>query len=184
MKLTHKETVKFDNNNFHKIYECNISNINDFISLVKSLKDSYGVIEDILCIKTDKDNKLISFIEYDTVDELKDKLNQEEYKKYNIYKFSSKNRYIDFMYDTKSNSLNVYNNEGSLGKKEYDESKIKYYKDKYGNIVKYDENKYLIYTFDKKNNKWIKNRELTSDFFSYDSEYTLLDDEEYGRLKK
>ena len=38
--------------------------------------------------------------------------------------------------------------------------------------------------FDKENNKWIKNRELTSDFFSYDSEYTLLNDEEYGRLKK
>ena len=184
MKLVHKDTIKFENNNFHEIYECNIKNINDFVSLIESLEDSYGVIEDILCIKTDKDNNLLSYIEYDNIDELKNIFNNDKYREYNMYKFSSRDKYIDFMYDTNSNNLNIYNNEGSLGKKEYDKKKNKYYKDEYGNIVKYDENKRIIYTFDKENNKWIKNRELTSDFFSYDSEYTLLNDEEYGRLKK
>lgn len=175
MELIHKETVKFDNNNYHEIYECHTSDFKDFISLIESLEDSYGVINDILCIKSDENNKLVSFIEYDDLDELRNNLSKEEYNKYNMYKFSSRDRYIDFMYDINSNNLNIYNNEGSLGKKEYDEKKVKYYKDEYGNVVKYDDNKRMIYTFDKKNNKWIKNRELTSDFLSYDSEYTLID---------
>lgn len=175
MELVHKDTIKFENNNFNEIYECNIESFKDLVLLIKSLEDTYGVIEDILCIKTDKDNKLVSFIEYDDLDELKNNFNNDEYREYNMYKFSSRDRYIDFMYDINSNNLNIYNNEGSLGKKIYDENKVKYYKDNYGNIVKYDDNKRMIYTFDKKNNKWIKNRELTSDFLSYDSEYTLID---------
>ena len=180
MELTHKNTVKYENNNIRIEYECHINNLNDFIKLVDYLEKKYGTIEDILCIKRDENNKLLYYNEYESIDELKNTFDKNRFMEYNTYKFSTRDRYIDFVYDLNNNKLNVDNNEGSLGKKIYDEDKVKYYKDSYGNIVKYDANKGMLYEYDVKTNKWRKNRELTSDFLSYDSEYTLVDYDEHS----
>ena len=184
MKLVHKDTKKFENNNWHKVYECEVNEFKDFISLVNSLEDNYGPVEEILCIKRGKDNIMLSYDEYDTLEELNSNFDKNNFMDYHSYKFSAKDRYIDFMYETKTKKLNVYSYEGSLGKKEYHKEKIKYYEDEYGNIVRYDGNKRMLYTYDHKLDKWVKNRELTSDFHSYDSEYTLIDYDEHNGLKR
>ena len=184
MKLVHKNTKIFENKDTHEVYECKIVEFEDFVSLVKYLENTYGIVEDILCIKRDKNNRLISYDEYDSLDEFNNNFDAKNFLDYQSYKLSVKDRYIDFMYETSSHNLNIYNSEGALGKKEYHEDKIKYYKDGYGNIVKFDGNKRMIYTYNKKLDKWQKNRALTSDFLSYDSEYTLIDYDEHNGLKR
>ena len=131
MELVHKETTEYENKNWDKTYKYHIDNFDDFIEIIKSLEADYGVVEDILCIKKDKDNKVIDYIEYDTMDELMKK-HKNKYNNYDIYKFISKEKYISFIIDMNNNTLIVSSSEGTLGKREKDSNMVEYYQDEYG----------------------------------------------------
>lgn len=182
MKLIHKDTTEYSNGDWQRIYEFEVADINDLVALIKSLEDTYGPVEDILCIKKDDNNHILTYLEYDDLDGLKAKF--KTFDLHNAYKFVAKESYISFVIDMNSKKLLVTNSEGTLGKRIYDPAKVKLYKDEYGNVVKYDENKQMIYTFDKEKDKWIKRRDLRNGFFDYDNGYTLISDEEANKGRR
>ena len=183
--LVQKESFEYSNNDWTKKYDCNLKNAKDIISLIEYLQDSYGEVEEILCLEKDKDNNtVLSYIEYDDFKEFEAGFNDELFNKYQVYKFCLKERHMDFFVDIRTNNLIVGNNEGTLGKKTYDPDKVNFYEDEYGNIVKYDDNKKMVYTFDSKLKKWVKRRDLRRRFYDYDNGYTLIDCDEQTGLKR
>ncbi len=176
MKLIHKDTTEYPNGDWQRTYEFEIADINDLIALIRSLEDTYGSIEDILCIKKDDNNNIMTYLEYDNLEELKAKF--KTFELHNAYKFVARDSYIDFVLDIKSHKLLITNSEGTLGKRVYDPRKVAYYKDEYGNVIKYDKNKEMIYTYDEKGKKWVKRRDLRNGFYDYDNGYTLISEEE------
>ena len=48
--LVQKESFEYSNKDWTKTYDCTIKNARDMISLIEFLQDSYGEVEEILCI--------------------------------------------------------------------------------------------------------------------------------------
>ena len=68
----------------------------------------------------------------------------------------------------------VFSRENLLGPKKSNPSKIKYYKDEYGNIIKFDEEKCAMYVLNQETGKWISRSDLLSRFYG-DGDYTEIE---------
>ncbi len=95
--LVQKESFEYSNKDWTKTYDCNLKNVKDIISLIEYLQDSYGEVEEILCIEKDKDNNtVLSYIEYDDLKEFEAGFNDELFNQYQVYKFCLKERHMFF----------------------------------------------------------------------------------------
>ena len=184
MKLMLKDEKKYPSGNVTKIYDFEVSSVDDIVNVMQDIEQEYGIIEDIYCLKYDDKGRVEFLEDYDTLEDFKRLFTEDEIKHYEFINFKCKDKYISFTMDRDKNILSVYNNEVSQGKKVYDPSNVEYYQDSYGNIVKYDKNREMLFSFDKEKNMWIKRRDLIGSFFDYDSDYTLIDYDESGKLKR
>lgn len=139
-----------------------IKDINDLYKFLESIENQYGELHEII-VKTNNIkiyNNIIDFKNDNVI--LKDIMQ---------IRFSLSKRNIVFNLNLKNKVFNINNLEKSLGIKINDTKKIKYYKNQYDNIIKYDGNSNTYYLLNKKTNEWIKDNMLMKEL--YDSEYII-----------
>lgn len=159
------ETITFENHNWKRAYSYEKPGYSNIMSIVASLRAKYGEVEDILCIRLrEGTNEVSSYEEYDSFEELCTGFTEDKFNSSHILQFSCVNRYVDFRIRRIDKTLEIISSEGSLGIKEYDPSQVFYYRDAYGTLVKYDENKMMVYDYDRKKRKWVKSRWRWPDF--------------------
>ena len=175
MKLIDREIVKYTNGDSDIHYHFDsMENIEEFIALLNSIEKEYGEIEEITCIQQNKQFKMTFYGEYDNIEDFVNRQRPKMIEYMDIVSFSCKDKNISFTLNKNSKELTIFNREISLGPKQNNPSNIKYYKDEYDNIIKFDEDKCMIYMQDKKSGLWIKRNELLPRFYG-DGDYTEID---------
>ena len=159
------ETTTFENHNWKRVYSFEEPGYSKIMAIVGDLRAQYGEIEDILCIwLREGTNELSSYEEYDSFEEFFKSFTEDKFNSSHILQFSCVNRYVYFRIRRIDKTLEIISSEGSLGIKQYDPSQVSYYRDEYGTLVKYDENKMMVYDYDRKKRKWVKSRWRWPDF--------------------
>lgn len=148
----------------------------DIIKIINTLEKEYGLFEEIICVKKDINDQIIFYEEYHDISKFS---NSFKIDNFGIIICNCKDKYIDFILENKT--LRVLDRQNTLGEKKYDINKVKYYKDRYNNIIKYDGNNGMFYLLDMKINKFVVRNDLASSFYG-DGDYIEIDYNENNKL--
>lgn len=159
------ENTTFKNHNWRKVYSFAEATYKNLLAIVDSLRAQYGEIEDILCIWLQEGtNNLASYEDYDCFEEFCSNFTESKFYSSHILQFCCIHRHVDFRILRREKVVEIKSNEGSLGIKCFDPSQVFYYRDDYGNLVRFDKNKMMVYDYDREKRKWIESRWRWPDF--------------------
>ena len=175
MKLIDKEVIEYKNgdNDIHYHFD-EMSSVEEFLVLLKAIENEYGEIESIACTQQKKKSQITFYGEYEDIEDFVNRKKPNMIDYMDIVSFSCKERNIGFTLNKQKKELMVFSRENLLGPKKSNPSKIKYYKDEYGNIIKFDEEKCAMYVLNQETGKWISRSDLLSRFYG-DGDYTEIE---------
>lgn len=161
LKINNKTNYISGDTDIEYIYD-DINSNDDIIKLTDKIENKYGNIEEIICVKKDKEDNITFFKEYYDVLEFK---NNFDINNLGVITFNLRDKYITFILNSNTKTFTVYDRQNALGDKLYNPNKVKYYQDEYDNIVKYDGNTGIFYMLDIKLNRFIPRNDISSKFY-------------------